>query len=183
MPKNDKPTDMEKLTMAMRKGGLNGHRGHKGVYVPPGLSLDDELLILAGATCGSEPHSPSLRVSSVTRSGTSFLENKTSVEETVGDKYGHYVDYSNDELAKAELPETWEELNALGFFISDRLWRDRDEGDVVDRVVFSPTEHPDYPCWLPHHHINKAILEAHAEMFASERQAKDPDTMDTSGGG
>lgn len=65
--------------------------------------------------------------------------------DAVYSKYGYYLDFEGENLANAELPADGGELETLGYFISDGLWDRHQTGDERT-LVFSPWDHPCYPC-------------------------------------
>ena len=145
------------------------------VYIPPGTSDDDELLLLAGV----DPNQWNTTPTTITVEKNSF-----EMQAVVRDQYGHYLQYENDELTEAALPTAKEELKALGQLMSNALFVRHQLG--IKKLVFSPIKHPDFPCWLPAHPVNEALRQAHSAMIASTYPEpkgmgqKDLDSMDVS---
>ena len=162
---------LSKTTIAER---ASVHQG-QGVYIPPGTSDDDEILILAGF----DPHQWDT-TSTITTVETKSLE----IQAAVRDTYGHYLHFEDDELTDAILPEDKEEIKALGHLMSNALLVHHQLG--IKKLVFSPIKHPDFPCWLPAHRVNEFLRQAHSAMIAStyseakDIMQKDSNAMDVS---
>jgi hypothetical protein len=170
--------DLRGLTQQLLKTSITERASiHKPqrVYIPPGTSDEDELLLLAGVDPNQWNTTPA----------TTAAEKKLfEMEVAVREQYGYYLHYEDDELTDAALPTNKEELKALGQMISNALLVRHQLG--MKKLVFSPIKHPDFPCWLPEHSVNKYIWQAHSVMIASTypepmgTRQRNPDAMDMS---
>jgi hypothetical protein len=170
--------DLRSLTQQLSKATIEDSvsvHHSQGVYIPPGTSDDDELLILAGF----DPYQWDT-TSTTTTAETKLLEMQAAIRDT----YGHYLQYEDDELTDATLPEDKEEIKALGHIMSNALLMRHQLG--IKKLVFSPIKHPDFPCWLPAHRVNEVLRQAHSAMIANtypeakDTRQKDSDAMETS---
>ncbi|KAF2794180.1 hypothetical protein K505DRAFT_361342 [Melanomma pulvis-pyrius CBS 109.77] len=126
------------------------------VYIPPGTSLEDELLILSGVDPSHwDTYAPSEDAELQAPNQAKEQDKQGAVRR----KYECYLDFSDEDLADAPLPDDLDELNELGSMISDALWNNSPLTN--GKVLFSPRAHPNYPCWLPEHRVNKVIRDAY----------------------
>lgn len=154
-------TDVEDLTKAMSSTNLeNGQH----VYIPPGTSLNDELLLLAGADLDQFSSGSDTSLSPSDHQVFEHTAHK-SFSGTFPAKYAYFLDHEGQDLADAALPQNINEVYDLSRGISDVLWTMYQTEET--KVVFSPRAHPAYPFWFLDHPINEVILRAYQKTAGS----------------
>jgi hypothetical protein len=127
-------TDVEDLTKTMSSTNIeNGQH----VYIPPGTSLDDKLLLFAGADLNLFSFGSDTSTSLSGRQVFGHAAHK-SFKTTVPAEYGHFLDHEGQDLANAALHQNINEVYDLSRGISDVLWTMHHAGRT--KVVFSPRD-------------------------------------------
>jgi len=144
---------------------------------PPGTTIDEQLLILAGVEDYQLPHThkpgdPSVNAANPqpvlprpnairwhryvpSRPDFTSAHHLSSLRHDVESKYGWMANAHLHELADAPLPNDFQELVALCICMSHAL-EDRWLKDGIPPVL-PPKRHAAYPYWVPKHTINNVI--------------------------